>query len=93
MPRNAEKTRKSKVCIDCGEEFQPVDRTDNNEEQDASSSVVVCERCTALLKKRFWNSMKMEMKKSTSSDVPIQEGKTEWEMRNKEYDGSQQRIV
>jgi hypothetical protein len=47
----------------------------NNKEHDASSSVVVCERCSALLKKRFWNSMKMEMKKSTSSNVSFQEGK------------------
>jgi DNA-directed RNA polymerase subunit RPC12/RpoP len=77
LPRKTDKTRKSKVCIDCGEQFQPVDRTDNNEEQDASSSVVVCEKCVALLKKRFWNVMKMEMKKSTSSDISIQEGRTE----------------
>jgi hypothetical protein len=48
---------------------------DNNKEYEASSSVVVCERCSALLKKRFWNSMKMEMKKSTSSNVSFQDGK------------------
>jgi hypothetical protein len=48
---------------------------DNNKEHDESSSVVVCERCSALLKMRFWNSMKMEMKKSASSNVSFQEGK------------------
>jgi hypothetical protein len=48
---------------------------DNNKEHDESSSVVVCERCSALLKRRFWNSMKMEMKKKTSSNVSFQEGK------------------
>jgi hypothetical protein len=48
---------------------------DNNKEHDSSSSVVVCERCSALLKKRFWNSMKLEMKKSTSSNVSLQDGK------------------
>ena len=74
MPRKTD-TRKSEVCIDCGEQFQPIVRTDNNKEHDASSSVVVCERCSALLNKRFWNSMKMEMKKSTSSNVSFQEGK------------------
>jgi hypothetical protein len=77
LPRKTDKTRKSKVCIDCGEQFQPIDLTDNNEGQDASSSVVVSERCVALLKKRFWKSMKMEMKNRTSSDVSIQEGRTE----------------
>jgi hypothetical protein len=48
---------------------------DNSKEHDASSSVVVCEKCSALLKRRFWNSMKMEMKKKTSSNVSFQEGK------------------
>jgi hypothetical protein len=52
---------------------------DKSKEHDASSSVFVCERCSALLKKRFWNSMKMEMKKSTSSNVSFQEGTTDKE--------------
>jgi hypothetical protein len=56
---------------------------ENNKEHDASSSVVVCERCSALLKKRFWNSMKMEMKKSTSSNVSFQEGQIKERERKK----------
>jgi DNA-directed RNA polymerase subunit RPC12/RpoP len=79
LPRKTDKTRKSEVCIDCGKQFQPIVRMDNNKEHDTSSSVVVCERCSTLLKKRFWNSMKMEMKKSTSSDISIREGRTEKE--------------
>jgi hypothetical protein len=75
LPKKIDKTRKSEVCIDCGKQFQPIIQMDNNKAHDASSSVVICERCSALLKKRFWNSMKMEMKKSTSSNVFFQEGK------------------
>jgi predicted nucleic acid-binding Zn ribbon protein len=74
LPRKTDKSSKVKVCIDCGEQFEPVNQMDSNKEQDPSSAVVVCERCVALLKKRFWNSMKMEMKKSTSSNVSIREG-------------------
>jgi hypothetical protein len=73
LPRKTDKTGKSRVCIDCGEQFEPIDRIDNNKEQDPSSAIVVCERCAMLLKKRFWNSMKMEMKKGASGNVSIQE--------------------
>jgi DNA-directed RNA polymerase subunit RPC12/RpoP len=79
LPRKIDKTRKSEVCIDCGKQFQPVVRMDNSKEHDASSSVVVCEGCRVLLKKKFWNSMKMEMKKSTSSNVSNREGRTDKE--------------
>jgi DNA-directed RNA polymerase subunit RPC12/RpoP len=75
LPGKTDKTRKSEVCIDCGKQFQPIVRIDKNKEHDEFSSVVVCERCSALLKRRFWNSMKMEMKKKTSSNVSFQEGK------------------
>lgn len=37
-----------------------------------TSSVVVCGDCTGLLKKRFWNSMKMELKQMTNNDITDQ---------------------
>jgi DNA-directed RNA polymerase subunit RPC12/RpoP len=61
--------KSNKVCIDCGKRFDSVNQIDSNKGQD----VVICTECVALLKKRFWNSMKMEMKKNTSSNVFIQE--------------------
>jgi hypothetical protein len=60
-----------KVCIDCGKPFDPINQMENKDGD--LSPVVVCGECIMLLKKRFWNSMKMEIKKSTSSNVPIPE--------------------
>jgi hypothetical protein len=69
-----------KVCIDCGKLFDSVNQMDNKDGD--ISSVVVCGECVMLLKKRFWNSMKMEIKKSTNSNVaiPEEQGK-EYELR------------
>jgi hypothetical protein len=63
-----------KVCIDCGKLFDPVNQTDNKDGD--ISSVVVCGECVMLLKKKFWNSMRMEIK-STNSNVttPEEQGK------------------
>jgi DNA-directed RNA polymerase subunit RPC12/RpoP len=66
----AKKDKSNKVCIDCGKRFDSVNQMDNNKGQ----NVVICKECIALLKKRFWNSMKMEMRRNiTSSNVSIQE--------------------
>jgi hypothetical protein len=69
-----------KVCIDCGKLFDPVNQMDNKDGD--ISSVVVCGECVMLLKKRFWNSMKMDITKSTNSNVtiPEEQGK-EYELR------------
>jgi DNA-directed RNA polymerase subunit RPC12/RpoP len=59
-----------KICIDCGKPFDPIIQIDNDKGN--TSSMVVCKDCTGLLKKRFWNSMKMEMKHMTNSDITNQ---------------------
>jgi hypothetical protein len=39
-----------KICIDCGKFFTPKSYKDDD---------IVCEDCIALLKRRFWSSIKM----------------------------------
>jgi hypothetical protein len=39
-----------KICIDCGKQFTPKSYGGND---------IVCEDCIALLKRRFWSSIKM----------------------------------
>jgi hypothetical protein len=39
-----------KICIDCGKQFTPKSYGGND---------IVCEDCVALLKRRFWSSIKM----------------------------------
>ncbi|HYX54921.1 MAG TPA: hypothetical protein VE818_02065 [Nitrososphaeraceae archaeon] len=39
-----------KICIDCGKQFNPKSYEGNDN---------VCEDCIALLKRRFWSSIKM----------------------------------
>ena len=39
-----------KICIDCGKQFTPKSYKGND---------IVCEDCIALLKRRFWSSIKM----------------------------------
>jgi DNA-directed RNA polymerase subunit RPC12/RpoP len=43
-------TDKKIICIDCGKQFNPKSYKGNN---------IVCEDCIALLKRRFWSSIKM----------------------------------
>lgn len=52
-----------KICLDCGKQFEPKGQT--NESVNVAA-IVVCEDCLTLLKRRFWNSMRM--KKDRSSD-------------------------
>jgi hypothetical protein len=39
-----------KICIDCGKQFTPKSYGGND---------IVCEDCVALLKRRFWSSIKI----------------------------------
>ena len=39
-----------KICIDCGKRFTPKSYEGND---------IVCEDCIALLKRKFWSSIKM----------------------------------
>ena len=57
-----------KICMDCGTRFNPKIQMDVGVVADAVA-VVVCEDCFALLKRRFWNSMKMEINHSNSNIV------------------------
>ena len=57
-----------KICIDCGKQFDPKIQMDVGGGDD-TIAVVVCEDCFALLKRRFWNSMKMEINHSNSTIV------------------------
>jgi hypothetical protein len=68
------------ICIDCGKPFDPIIQTDNGKGD--VSSMVVCRDCTGLLKKRFWNSMKMEMKHMTSNDITNQDRKSNDKISN-----------
>jgi hypothetical protein len=68
------KYSQQKICIDCGKPFDPIIQTDNS--KDNTSSVFVCRDCTGLLKKRFWNSMKMELKHMTNGDITNQDKKS-----------------
>ena len=52
-----------KICIDCGKRFDPKIQLDEGINDVA---IVVCEDCLLLLKRRFWNSMKMEMNRNNS---------------------------
>jgi hypothetical protein len=52
-----------KICIDCGKRFDPKIQLDEGINYVA---IVVCEDCLLLLKRRFWNSMKMEMNRNNS---------------------------
>ena len=65
LPRKEDE--KMKICIDCGKPFNP--------SQLNTSSLAVCGDCVALSRRRFWNSMKMEMKKRTSDDTTNQDKK------------------
>ena len=47
-----------KICLDCGKQFEPKGQTNENVN---GAAIVVCEDCLTLLKKRFWNSMRMKM--------------------------------
>ena len=38
------------ICIDCGKQFNPKSCEGND---------IICEDCIALLKRRFWSSLKM----------------------------------
>jgi hypothetical protein len=62
------------ICIDCGKPFDPIIQTNNGKGN--ASSMVVCKDCTGLLKKRFWNSMKMGLKQMTSNDITNQGNKS-----------------
>jgi DNA-directed RNA polymerase subunit RPC12/RpoP len=47
-----------KICLDCGKQFEPRVQTNESVNGDA---FVVCEDCLTLLKRRFWNSMRLKM--------------------------------
>jgi DNA-directed RNA polymerase subunit RPC12/RpoP len=53
-----------KICLDCGKQFEP--KIQINEGVDATA-IVVCEDCLRLLKRRFWNSMRLKMNRNNSS--------------------------
>jgi hypothetical protein len=69
VPKGQEKIMTDKkICIDCGKRFDTKIQMDVGVRDDATA-VVVCEDCFALLKRRFWNSMKMEINHSNSNIV------------------------
>jgi DNA-directed RNA polymerase subunit RPC12/RpoP len=47
-----------KICIDCGKQFEPKGQTNEGVN---GTAIVVCEDCLTLLKRRFWNSMRLKM--------------------------------
>jgi hypothetical protein len=47
-----------KICFDCGKQFEPKGQTN---ESINGAAIVVCEDCLTLLKRRFWNSMRLKM--------------------------------
>jgi hypothetical protein len=47
-----------KICLDCGKQFEPKAQTNEIVNGDA---IVVCEYCLTLLKRRFWNSLRLKM--------------------------------
>jgi ribosome-binding protein aMBF1 (putative translation factor) len=53
-----------KKCLDCGKQFEP--KIQINEGVD-DAAIVVCEDCLRLLKRRFWNSMRLKMNRNKSS--------------------------
>jgi ribosome-binding protein aMBF1 (putative translation factor) len=53
-----------KICLDCGKQFEP--KIQINESVD-DAAIVVCEDCLRLLKRRFWNSMRLKMNRNNSS--------------------------
>jgi hypothetical protein len=57
-----------KICIDCGKRFDHKIQMDVGSGDDAIA-VVVCEDCFSILKRRFWNSMKMEINHINSNIV------------------------
>ena len=55
-----------KICLDCGKQFEP--KVKANESVDGAA-IVVCEDCLRLLKRRFWNSMRLKMNRNKSSNT------------------------
>jgi ribosome-binding protein aMBF1 (putative translation factor) len=53
-----------KICLDCGKQFET--KIQINEGVD-DAAIVVCEDCLRLLKRRFWNSMRLKMNHNKSS--------------------------
>ena len=53
-----------KICLDCGKQFET--KIQINEGVD-DAAIVVCEDCLRLLKRRFWNSMRLKMNRNNSS--------------------------
>jgi ribosome-binding protein aMBF1 (putative translation factor) len=51
-----------KICLDCGKQFEP--KVKANESVDGAA-IVVCEDCIRLLKRRFWNSMRLKMNRNS----------------------------
>jgi ribosome-binding protein aMBF1 (putative translation factor) len=53
-----------KICLDCGKQFEPKGQTN---ESVNGAAIVVCEDCLTLLKRRFWNSMRMKTDRSSDN--------------------------
>jgi hypothetical protein len=47
-----------KICLDCGKQFEPKRQTNEGVN---GAAIVICEDCLTLLKRRFWNSMRLKM--------------------------------
>jgi ribosome-binding protein aMBF1 (putative translation factor) len=58
-----------KICLDCGKQFEPKGQTNEGVN---GAAIVVCEDCLTLLKKRFWNSMRLKME-SNSDTITTQD--------------------
>jgi ribosome-binding protein aMBF1 (putative translation factor) len=53
-----------KICLDCGKQFEPKVKANENVD---GAAIVVCEDCLRLLKRRFWNSMRLKMNRNSDS--------------------------
>lgn len=49
----------TKICMDCGRQFN----------SKSNESTIVCQHCVALLKRRFWSSIKIGKAYNNNSDI------------------------
>jgi ribosome-binding protein aMBF1 (putative translation factor) len=53
-----------KICLDCGKQFEPKGQINEGVH---GAAIVVCEDCLTLLKRRFWNSMRLKMDRNSET--------------------------
>jgi hypothetical protein len=58
-----------KTCIDCGKQFTA------KLDEDDDDAIVICEDCLTLLKRKFWSSIKIGMRKNNNITKDDRENK------------------